>query len=232
MWLSAQVIPASLSAAILAILIIMLAGSLAVFSLLARRITERHRELALSRWMAQREAKLIEHPWADATAGLVEKLELLKPFHPRGRLVFDSSRWTLAELITDSSPKAKGKIPRWRILAWQLDDSNSPWPATGLRPASHAVSLLDLFDVSSYPSLLDPEQFMIFGSDSAAARRLAESDVARLLPPDVGLLLLGRVLLLDFSPRPFQADEFEMLLELARRLTDQIAGHTKISSRI
>jgi hypothetical protein len=48
-----------------------------------------------------------------------------------------------------------------------------------------------------------------FGQDPVAARRLAASSLRTLLPKDVGLLLSGKHLLLDFSTRPFDTIEFE-----------------------
>ena len=42
-----------------------------------------------------------------------------------------------------------------------------------------------------------------------------------LLPADVGLLLIGRQLLLDFSDRPFDSIEFGRMMSL----TDQLVKH-------
>jgi len=43
-----------------------------------------------------------------------------------------------------------------------------------------------------------------------------------LLPPDVGLLLHGRHLVLDFSDRPFDAIEFGRMLALADQLAARL----------
>ena len=59
------------------------------------------------------------------------------------------------------------------------------------------------------------------GLDPAAARRLYRSHLRALLPPDVGLLLHGEHLVLDFSARHFDALELSRMLALA----DQIVAH-------
>src|SRR5205823_5115492 len=96
------------------------------------------------------------------------------------------------------------------------------WPATGLRPRACASSVLDLFpQLGSFPSLLSPERFVIFGVDPAAARRVAKSSLSALLPPDVGLLLHGSSLVLDFTARPFDAMELSRMCALV----DQLVAH-------
>jgi hypothetical protein len=95
-------------------------------------------------------------------------------------------------------------------------------PPTGLRPVSHAVSFVDLFSLSSFPSLSAPEQFVIFGSEaafaSAFASAFAELPARNLLRADVGVLVYGRALWLDFSGRVMSHEEFEHLVELATQL--------------
>jgi len=70
------------------------------------------------------------------------------------------------------------------------------------------------------------ERFVIFGTDSATARRLSASPIRALLPPDVGMLLHGSRLVLDFSNRPFDAVEFSRVIVLA----DQIANRLPVSA--
>ncbi|HEY8666645.1 MAG TPA: hypothetical protein VIL86_08280, partial [Tepidisphaeraceae bacterium] len=94
--------------------------------------------------------------------------------------------------------------------------------ATGMRPAQHSTSLLDHFSLSSFPTLLAPERFVIYAADSAPARMLANSGLRTLLPPDVGLLLIGNILLLDFSTRPFDTIEFGRLIALANQLVSHL----------
>ena len=107
----------------------------------------------------------------------------------------------------------------WHALLRQIE---SNWPPTALRPAAREESLLDLFSLASFPSMIASERFVIFGTDSAAARVVAKSSLPALLPPDVGLLLHGRVLVLDFSARPFDTIEFDRMLALANHLTSHL----------
>jgi hypothetical protein len=211
--------PAGLSATILATLGVILAGSLAVFSILGRRVTRRHQELALRQWAAGHEAVVTEEPGASAPPGL----EFLGPYHPASRQVVHGPRWTLAELTTDPPAEAKGKTPRWRLLAFR---TASDWPPTGLRPVAHPVSLLDLVGVGSFPSLGVGDQFVVFGAEASApwaAAALAGSAAPAILPPDIGLLVAGGVLVLDFSHRRFEPREFDGLISLAAQLAAELA---------
>lgn len=110
---------------------------------------------------------------------------------------------------------------RWHVLVRQL---GSAWPATGLRPTHQRASLLDQFSLSSYPRMGETERFIVFGTDSAAARVLSKSHARALLPPDIGLLLHGRHLVLDFSTRPFDAIELGRMVALA----DQLVQHLPV----
>jgi hypothetical protein len=89
-----------------------------------------------------------------------------------------------------------------------------------LRPSGAASSALDLFSLGSFPTM-GTERFTAFGTDSAAARAVTKSMLRSLLPPDIGLLLHGRHLVLDFSARPFDAIE----LSRVAALSDQLASH-------
>jgi hypothetical protein len=106
----------------------------------------------------------------------------------------------------------------WNLLVRKF---GGEWPPTGLRPTNAAASALDLFSLSSFPTLAGTERFIAYGTDSSAARVLSKSMLRSLLPPDVGLLLHGGHLVLDFSGRPFDAIEFGRMISLA----DQLANH-------
>ncbi|MEA2734569.1 MAG: hypothetical protein QOE14_1020, partial [Humisphaera sp.] len=108
---------------------------------------------------------------------------------------------------------------RWHVLVRQL---GSAWPATGLRPANQPASLLDQFSLSSYPRMGETDRFIVFGTDSAAARALSKSHARALLPPDVGLLLHGRHVVLDFSTRPFDGIELGRMVALAEQLVQHL----------
>ncbi|MEA2707785.1 MAG: hypothetical protein QOF78_386, partial [Phycisphaerales bacterium] len=93
---------------------------------------------------------------------------------------------------------------------------------TGLRPANQPASLLDQFSLSSYPRMGETDRFIVFGTDSAAARALSKSHARALLPPDVGLLLHGRHVVLDFSTRPFDGIELGRMVALAEQLVQHL----------
>jgi hypothetical protein len=115
--------------------------------------------------------------------------------------------------VTDSH------VMMWNVLIRQVEAN---WPPTALRPTAKDHSLLDLFSLASYPSMIASERFVIFGADSAAARALSKSSLPALLPPDVGLLLHGRNMVLDFSDRPFDTLEFDRMLALANSLVSHL----------
>jgi len=196
---------------IVATLAIVLAASIAVFVALIRQATLGRQLERLQQWASQHRAQI---------EPVSSHLEILSPFHPKVSLSIRGEGWTLARLTTDPPIEAKGKTPRWHLLAVDLEVI---WPSTGLRPVRHVVSILDLFGLSSYPSLTAGEDFVIFGADSAGAESLSDSNVHGVLPPDIGLLLHEHTLLLDFSGREFEGPELNRILELANRLTPELS---------
>ena len=91
---------------------------------------------------------------------------------------------------------------QWRGAVWHLliREIETDWPPTGLRPAAATTSALDLFSLSSFPLLGAVVRFMIYGTEiQRAPPRCRARQPATSLPPDVGLLLHRRCLLLDFS---------------------------------
>ena len=111
---------------------------------------------------------------------------------------------------------------RWHVLVRQI--GGAAWPATGLRPAHLPASLLDQFSLSSYPRMGETDRFIVFGTETAAARVLSKSHARALLPPDIGLLLHGRHMVLDFSTRPFDGIELGRMVALA----DQLVRHLPV----
>ena len=108
---------------------------------------------------------------------------------------------------------------RWHVLVRQMSSS---WPTTGLRPSTAAASLIDEFSLSSYPQMGDVTRFVVFGIDSHAARILSKSEARALLPPDIGLILHGQHLVLDFSARPFDGIELGRMIALAEQLVEHL----------
>ena len=78
-----------------------------------------------------------------------------------------------------------------------------------------------LFSLCSFPRLGDAGAVRGLRHRLRRRPRGGESFARALLPHDVGLLLHGRFLVLDFSDRPFDTIEFNRMLALA----DQVAGY-------
>ena len=112
---------------------------------------------------------------------------------------------------------------RWHVLVCETASGVS-WAATALRPALAPTSVFDLFSLGSFPGMGESERFVIFGTDSTAARQLSSSQARALLPPDVGLLLAGTRLALDFSARPFDPIELDRMTALAEQLVRHLAA--------
>ena len=128
-------------------------------------------------------------------------LALLKQFKPKIRSIFRGGNLTLVQLETAETALDAAVVAarQWNLI---LHNLNATWPTTALRPTAHAVSAVDMFSLSSYPSLMPTQRFMIFGTESQAARALAESSAPALLPADVGLILYANHLILRFFRTP------------------------------
>lgn len=117
---------------------------------------------------------------------------------------------------TTATPGAPLAPARWHVMVRPIEIE---WTPTALRPAGAASSFVDLYSLASFPLMGETQRFVVFGTDSTPARKLSKSSVRSLLPPDVGMLLTGRHLLLDFSNRPFDPIEFERMEALAASVT-------------
>jgi hypothetical protein len=194
----------------LLVLLCVLGLSAGTFWLLVRRATSHRRWVALSDWGRARGFGY--HPLRDGA--LPEPFNGIRNVRPVIRLWL-SGKGT--DLVQFERLAGDATAPTWHVLVRRVE---SNWPPTALRPAaSDRDTLLDLFSLASFPSMISSERFVIFGSDSAAARSIAKSSLPALLPPDIGLLLHGQKLVLDFSSRPFDTIEFDRMLALANHLT-------------
>ena len=117
------------------------------------------------------------------------------------------------EVVGETAGAAQPK--RWHVLVRNIE---SQWQPTALRPASAPSSLLDLFSLTSFPLMGETQRFVVFGTGSAPARKLSKSRARALLPPDVGLLLHGPHMILDFTDRPFDEIEFDRMIALSEQL--------------
>jgi hypothetical protein len=112
---------------------------------------------------------------------------------------------------------------RFNVLVREME-IDGEWKATGLRPVhvTEGESLLDVYSLSSYPAMGNVERFVVYGTDTLSARELSKSHARGLLPGDVGLLLVGKKLMLDFSARHFDPIEFDRMVALAEQLVAQL----------
>jgi len=207
---SAPVLP-GFSFVVLLTLLAVVGVSSFVFWVLAWRATTRKRWLDLSYWAASNKLRL----YRPERARVPTPLDSFGNPPPDPLLLLANKRTSVAQLQAQAPRAVAGGAARWNVLVRQIA---TDWPPVGLRPAHHASSLLDLISLSSYPALLPPERFVAFGSDPAAIRHLARSTIVALLPPDVGFVLYGPALILDFSDRPFDTIELSRMVALADQL--------------
>jgi len=217
---------------VLVVLLLTVGAASAMFIVLVWRATSHRRWVALAEWARERGFRFDPRP----LRAPVPPLDAIRGTEPRARICLTDRRTLLAEIQTETaapvtttsetaptngpapSTAAPATTRSWHVLIRPIE---ADWLPTGARPAQALASLLDLFSLASFPLLGASERFVIYGADSAAARALAGSSARALLPPDIGLLLHGRQLLLDFSARPFDAIEFDRMIALA----DQIVAH-------
>ena len=195
-----------------AVLLVILVASSVMFRMLVRRWTTRRHWLELSRWADDNRMKLHDA----LEAAVPSPLNTATDPPPTAGMAMVSTTLAIAEIHTQPKQRTdSSQFTRWHVMVRKIE---STWPPTGLRPRANASSVLDLFPLSSFPSMAPPERFVIFGADSSAARRVAKSSLMALLPPDIGLLLHGSTLILDFSARPFDAIELSRLCSLMEQL--------------
>ncbi len=200
---------------VLLTLLMVVALATGMFALLVRRWTTRRQWVALSEWSRASGFRLA----ALEAVNLPEAVRQIRAMTLEPRLLLVGEKRSFLQLRSDATPASRtpDKPHHWNLL---VIDIESAWPATGLRPATSEASLIDAMTMTSYPSI-SGERFIVFGSDSRAARSLAKSSAGALLPQDIGLILHDRQLLLDFSARAFDAIAFSRMLALA----DQIVAH-------
>jgi hypothetical protein len=199
---------------LLLILVLITCASAAVFAWQVRRWTTHQGWRALLDWSRERGFDL-SRPESPAP----EPFDRIAGARVITKLQSDKTRVMQLHV----APGGGVEATRWHVMVRQL--TSSPWPTTGLRPATAPASLLDQFSLSSYPRMGDTARFVVFGTDSQGARILSKSQARALLPPDVGLLLHGQHLVLDFSSRPFDGIELGRMVALA----DQLVQHLPVS---
>jgi hypothetical protein len=191
------------SIGILSMLVLIFLASLAVFFVLVHRWTHGVRRHALREWARRTGFRAAIEGFPTIVGPVIAHAPLVNEQFVGGPV-------TILRLQTTGGA--------WHILVRKLE---TPWPATGVRPVANTSSLLDLYALASFPSLTTGERFIVYGTDSSAARALAKSSLAALLPKDIGLMIAQQEMLLDFTTRPFDEIEFNRMIALA----DQLVAH-------
>ena len=208
-------VPPTFSWVALVTLLATLAASSACFGWLCRRWTTDRPRSALADWARQRRFRLDRGPALPLPAGL----SLLMAADPRVELGLVRGPVSILRLTTAARPGTAGRRPAYHLLVRTTD--RPPADPAGLRPAvaAQGASVLDLLpSLLGHPSLLPPERFVVVAADRSAARRLAASPARGLLPHDVGLLVHGPAVVLDFSGRPFDGVEFDRMMVVAEQV--------------
>jgi len=204
-------VPAREWAAVFLSLIAIIGASSGIFWLLVRRWTTQRQWLALQDWADDNRFKLHGE---DRAVGA----EILKSFtQPEPKLLISLNDVDTGLVQMEAQPpRGRGtQLVRWNLLVRKLARS---WPTTGFRPATSGRSILDYFKLEEMRAMAPTERFVLYGADARAARALGKSSVAALLPADVGLLLVGENLVLDFSTRPFDPLELQRVDALAEQI--------------
>jgi hypothetical protein len=204
-----------------------LVASCLVFWAHVQRWTVHHRWAAMGEWAARNRFKLHRSSEARGPVGVLPTplAELTLP-PPTVCVAFTSKRTAILQMDTPATPVEVasgmvGKNCRWNVLVREIE---AEWPATALRPIEQAVSLIDLFKLPGLPALFPGDRFSVHGESVFAARVLVKSMLRALMPHDVGLVLHGRRMVLDFSHRPFDEIELTRMNGLAEQLVAHLPG--------
>jgi hypothetical protein len=196
---------AGTSLLIFAVLGVMLVASGLMFRVLTERVTSQRQRVSLTEWARDEGFRLRSHP-----------AQRPEPF---GSLRGEGVHVRVA--LTDRAGVVSlMQLGNWHLLTHKIP---SDWKPTGLRPTSATDSVLDRFSLESFPLFGSSERFMLFGVDSVSALSLSKSSARGLLPPDVGLLLHGKYLVLDFSLRPFDVVELNRMRVIAGQIVKHLA---------
>jgi hypothetical protein len=203
---------------VLLVLVVVLALSVTMFVALVRRWTSRRMWVSISDWARARgyRASVKDCP-------APPPLDALKNTQMMSQVCVSDGKSSLMRLEVLGEASTAGAPTRWHVLVRQIE---AQWKPTALRPAAATSSLLDLFSLTSFPLMGETQRFVVFGTDSAPARKLSKSHARGLLPPDVGLLLHGPHMILDFSERPFDEIEFDRMIALSEQLVANLPAPT------
>jgi hypothetical protein len=203
--------PSTFSIIDLLLMLAVFSISSAVFYFLSRRWTIDRRQAALEDWADEHQFRLARHPKTE----LPPALQSLSTLNTQVEVTLTHDQLILLRIATNPNPPELPK--RWNLLIRQSNIARTP---AGLRPIGHPSSFLDLFSLTDYPSM-SSERFIVCAADSRAAREMAKSHTRGLIPADIGLILHGQFITLDFSNRPFDTIEFERMLVVM----EQVMAH-------
>lgn len=206
---------------LICLLAVVAAGGVIFFYLTSRWTTDRRRA-AMEDWAAEERFRVRSAPAAE----LPPALHAVRSLDTSVELSLTRGPVVLLRLTTTTQRLSQPS--RWHLLIRQLDRA---WSPAGLRPVSQERSFIDLFSLTGYPSLLPPERFVVFASDARSARELAESPTRGLLPPDVGLMVHGPYVTIDFSQRPFDTIEFERMLVVMEQIVSHLPAQAEAPAR-
>lgn len=202
-----QLVPSpGTSLIVFAALGLILAASATMFWVLAERFTSRRQRVSLSEWARDEGFRLQINPD-----------ERPEPFD----LLTGTGLGVRVALTERKGVVSLVQIGTWHVLIHRIEPA---WKPSGLRPATATSSVLDLFSLASFPLMGSSERFVLFSTDPDAARSLSASSARALLPPDIGLLLHGNWLVLDFSSRPFDVVELNRMRAVAAQVTRHLAS--------
>jgi hypothetical protein len=197
-------------------LVAVFGASCLMFYLHVRRWTQNRLWVALGDWATRNGLKL----YRAAKAAVPAPLDQVTTPPPQALVALARRGLWIVQMDTPAAvvKGGVGQPQRWNVLVREIE---ADWPTTALRPSAHERSLVDLFGLASFPALLSSERFTVHGAESAAARAVVGSMLMALLPQDLGLVLHGRRLIVDFSTRPFDGIELSRIVALS----DQLAAH-------
>jgi hypothetical protein len=211
-----------MSPLIVACLFAVLGAAVTTYWLLVRHWTSRRQWVSLAEWARQADFRIGRERRDDEPGAgpvLPPPLDVLGTTRVSLRMQLTGERSIIlqAQRVESADSSRPDPASPLNLLVRKLE---AGWPPSALRPIHTAVgaSVIDLYSLGSFPLMGAGHRFAVYGADSAAARALAESSVRALLPQDVGLLLHGQYLVLDFSSRPFDGLEFNRMIALAEQL--------------
>ncbi len=196
-------------------LAVIIAASWAMFWLLVWRWTQQRQWVELVGWTHVHGYNLRragESPVPEGLASALGRSDF------RLLMMLDKPDSTFARVELPGVIGAGRATGCWNVLIRRLPAS---WPTSALRPVALAASLADLLPLSAMRAV-STDRFAIYSHERAAVLTLSKSQLLALTPPDVGLILAGGCLLLDFSTRAFDPLELSRMDALARQLAQRL----------